>query len=178
MKRMLLLLFATLLLLGSLFACDKKDKMVYPDNAPVIYDSYDEYLTFLERASPLPVWFVYYENISFVGEYVDFQDIYYQRKPFCTKVIYTLNDAFGSFKLYCDHWSLYDENFEEYEGVQYKKDDEKITHVAWVYKGTEFTVYKLEDYPTDATDTFVSRLLDPDTVDAAVAEFNLRVKGY
>lgn len=178
MKKILLLLLAALSLLSSFCACDKKEKEVDFDNPPVIYHSYNDYLTFLEECSPLPVWFVYYEDISFVGEYVDFQDIYYQEKSFCTKVIYTLNDAFGSFKLYCDHWSFYDEDFEEYDGVQYTKDGEKITHVSWVYKGTEFTVYELEDYPTDTADTFVSWLLNPETVDAAVAEFNLRVKGY
>ena len=53
-----------------------------------------------------------------------------------------------------------------------------LESVSWMYKGTEFSFSQLENYPENATGTFVSRLLDPDTVDAAVAEFNLAVKGY
>ncbi len=53
-----------------------------------------------------------------------------------------------------------------------------LEEISWFYHGTEFKFSGLEDYPEDAEGTFVSRLLNPDTVDAAVAEFNLRVKGY
>ncbi len=53
-----------------------------------------------------------------------------------------------------------------------------LTDIYWTYKGTLFMLFDLEYYPTDVTDTFVSRLLNPETVDVAVAEFNLRVKGY
>ena len=53
-----------------------------------------------------------------------------------------------------------------------------LESVSWMYKGTEFSFSQLENYPENAEDTFVSRLLNPETVDAAVAEFNLRVKGY
>ena len=50
--------------------------------------------------------------------------------------------------------------------------------VTWVYHGTLFEISNISSYPSMATGTFVSRLLNPNTVDAAVAEFNLRVKGY
>ncbi len=50
--------------------------------------------------------------------------------------------------------------------------------VTWVYNGTLFEISNISSYPSMATGTFVSRLLNPDTVDAAVVEFNLRVKGY
>ena len=53
-----------------------------------------------------------------------------------------------------------------------------LDSITWVYNGTLFEIYQLASYPENATDTFVSRLLNPDTVDAAVAEFNLCVKGY
>ena len=53
-----------------------------------------------------------------------------------------------------------------------------LESISWMYKGTEFSFSQLENYPENAEGTFVSRLLNPETVDAAVAEFNLRVKGY
>ncbi len=181
MKRILSILFA-LMLLGSLCACDKEDKLPFPNNyyAPFIVPTHDEYVAYLENYSPLPAWFVSYDDISFLGEYVSFEEIAKEGEepPSCANVVYTLQDTHGSFHLQSDHWNLYKEDFAVYEGVQYTKDGEKITHVLWVYKGTEFIFSGLEDYPENAEGTFVSRLLNPDTVDAAVAEFNLRVKGY
>ena len=173
MKRMLLLLIATLLLISSFFACDK-DKASLPDNP----HTYDEYCVYLENYAPFPTWFIYYKDISFVGEFGSFEEIEMKDKPFCADVVYALSDAFGGFKLQCIHWYLYKEDFVPYEGVKYEKENERVSAITWVYKGTEFVFFDLENYPENAKDTFMSRLLNPDTVDAAVAKFNLRVKGY
>ena len=173
MKR-ILSLFIALILLGSLFACDKDNKASSPDHPR----TYDEYCVYLENYAPFPTWFIYYKDISFVGEFGSFEEIVLKEKPFCADVVYALGDAFGCFKLQCIHWYLYKEDFVPYEGVKYEKKNERVSAITWVYKGTEFAFFDLENYPENAKDTFMSRLLNPDTVDAAVAEFNLRVKGY
>ena len=175
MKR-ILSLFITLILLGSLFACDKENQKSPPDNPR----TYDEYCAYLENYAPFPVWFVFYDDISCLGEFVGFEEIVKkgEASPFCANVVYTLQDTLGTFILQCDHWYLYKEGFESYEGVKYERENERISTITWVYKGTEFIFFGLEDYPENAEGTFVSRLLNPETIDAAVAEFNLRVKGY
>ena len=182
MRRILLLLISVLLSLGFCCSCDKENKLPLPNNyyAPFIVPTYDEYVAYLENYSPLPAWFVSYDDISFLGEYVSFEEIAKEGEepPSCANVIYTLQDTHGSFNLQSVHWYLYKEDFVPYEGVKYEKENERISAITWVYKGTEFAFFDLENYPENAEGTFVSRLLDPDTVDAAVAEFNLRVKGY
>ena len=68
MKR-ILSLFIALVLLGSLFACDKDNKISPPDNPR----TYDEYCVYLENYAPFPMWFVYYKDISFIGEFGSFE---------------------------------------------------------------------------------------------------------
>ena len=92
---------------------------------------------------------------------------------------YCFKDDGGSeFELLYYHWYLTDEPKAAYDDVKFNKDGNVLKSITWMYKGTEFIFFGLEDYPENATGTFVSRLLNPETVDAAVAEFNLRVKGY
>ena len=149
---------------------------------------------FLEKCSPMPKWFITYDEISFLGEFVSFtfepnlvekmSNGKYEKilgdgdhDAICAS--YQLKDSSGyEYEFAYYHWYLEEEPKEAYDDVRVNESYEGSKFITWMYKGTEFAFLGLEDYPEDAEGTFVSRLLNPETVDAAVAEFNLRVKGY
>lgn len=195
MKRFLVLIL-TLLLLTCLVACSENDSPLDP---PVVFSLYthtiEDYRLFLEKCSPMPKWFISYDEVSFLGEFVSFEfepslmgkmkngkyENFFGVKGNhdAISASYNLKDATGyeyTFAYY--HWYLDEEPKETYDDVRVNESDGGSKFITWMYMGTEFIFFWLEDYPENATDTFVSRLLNPDTVDAAVAEFNLRVKGY
>lgn len=200
MKRILIAVLIVALLICLIAWHDGPDDGEYYDYSglrtqhPIYAYNIDDYALFLERCSPMPKWFITYDEISSLGEFVSFafepEKWYYwndNREDLFEKqgshdaiaARYTIEDEEGYeyvFAYY--HWYLDDEPKEAYEGIRSNVSENGAKSITWMYKGTEFIFFGLEDYPENAEDTFVSRLLNPETVDAAVAEFNLRVKGY
>ena len=190
MKRIFASILALLCLLFCFASCESSSiepNEVQGNRMPLYAGSLVAYHTFVNNCRPLPKWFISYETVSFLGEFVSFEfekkkdipDIGIKQYDNGVTAAYCFKDDSGSeFEFLYYHWYLVDEPKEAYDGIRSNVSENGAKSITWLYKGTEFVFFGLEDYPENATGTFVSRLLNPETVDAAVAEFNLAVKGY
>ena len=74
MKRLLILLLAIMLLITLMSCSDDNEriKLDYLTEPPIYAFNIEEYNLFLQRCTPMPKWFITYDEVSLLGEFVSF----------------------------------------------------------------------------------------------------------
>ena len=161
----------------------------------VTIEDYDEYISFITSIG-MPDSFVTYDELSFLGSFKAFICPPFASAKELTQYIYEFKDSNGydiaiSIKpmnnqisteniLMLNNVTDYRKLSSEEKGVAiingftycYVKGN--LLSIKFVYENMQFVITGnsvLSDYPTNGTDTFMSRLLSPATAKAAAAEF-------
>lgn len=177
---------------------DEYENFIYENKLPESYSFYNEsYEKICEKNGGLPENFVTYDKISHIGAFDSFIYLSNVISGDNSRYMYTLIDENGynvsiKFKLNDDKPSeaeniLITENINDFrnlsseisgcvfvDDVEYTYVLGKLLSIKKVYEDITVTITGasvLSDYPTDREETFISRLLDPDTASVAISEF-------
>ena len=174
------------------------EDFIYKNKLPENYSFYDEtYKKTCAENKGLPENFITYDKISHMGEFESFIYLSNVISGDNSTYMYSLMDENGynvniRFKLNEEGFSeaeniLITENIDDFrmvtseiacctfvDNVKYTYASGKLLSIKMVYENVTITITGnsvLSDYPVDGTDTFISRLLSPNTASEALAQF-------